>query len=47
MARSLVHPDFYPFVMPREVVKKLHFINLIIRDSQDCEGDADRTQFAG
>ncbi len=33
MARSLGHRDFYPFVMPREVVKKLHFINLVIRDA--------------
>ena len=34
IARSLGHPDFYPFVMPREVVKKLHFISLVIRDAQ-------------
>ena len=32
LARSLGHRDFYPFVMPRAVVKKLHFINLVIRD---------------
>ncbi len=30
MARSLGHRDFYPFVMPREVIKKLHFIHLVI-----------------
>jgi hypothetical protein len=34
MARSLGHPDFYPFVMPREVVKKLHFISHVVRDAQ-------------
>jgi hypothetical protein len=34
MARSLGHPDFYPFVMPREVVRKLHFITLVVRDAQ-------------
>jgi hypothetical protein len=40
MARSLGQPDFYPFVMPREVVKKIHFISLVIRDAQDCNSDA-------
>ena len=34
MARSLGQPDFYPFVMPKAVVKKLHFINLVITDSR-------------
>jgi hypothetical protein len=23
-------PDFYPFVLPREVVAKLHFIHLLV-----------------
>ena len=27
-------PDFYPFVMSRAVVRKLHFIELVIKDSQ-------------
>lgn len=31
MARSLGQPDFYPFVMPRPVIKKLDFIRLVIR----------------
>lgn len=35
LARSLGHRDFYPFVMPREVLKKLHFISLVIRDAQN------------
>ena len=30
MARSLGQRDFYPFVMPRAVVKKLHFVNLVV-----------------
>ena len=30
LARSLGQPDFYPFEMPRAVVKKLHFISLVI-----------------
>lgn len=33
IARSLGQPDFYPFVLSRTVVKKLHFIHLVIRDS--------------
>ncbi len=32
MARSLGQPDFYPFVMPRAVVRKLHFIALVVGD---------------
>jgi hypothetical protein len=35
LARSLGHRDFYPFAMPRAVVKKLHFIALVIRDAQE------------
>lgn len=35
LARSLGHRDFYPFAMPRAVVKKLHFISLVIRDAQE------------
>lgn len=30
MARSLGEPDFYPFVMPRAMVRKLHFVNLVV-----------------
>jgi hypothetical protein len=40
MARSLGHPDFYPFVMPRAVVKKLHFISLVVQDAQPGPGNA-------
>lgn len=29
MARSLGQPDFYPFVLSRPVVRKLHFISLV------------------
>jgi hypothetical protein len=31
LARSMGQPDFYPFVMSRPVLKKLHFIHLVIR----------------
>ena len=34
LARSMGQPDFYPFVMSRPVVKKLHFIALVVRDAQ-------------
>ncbi|RZJ09952.1 MAG: hypothetical protein EOO54_21840 [Haliea sp.] len=30
MSRSMGQPDFYPFVMPHEVVAKLHFIHLLV-----------------
>ncbi len=31
MARSLGQPDFYPFVMSRPVIKKLHFVHLVVK----------------
>ena len=40
MARSLGQPDFYPFVMPRAVVRKLHFIALVVRDARVSRGNA-------
>ena len=30
MSRSMGQSDFYPFVLPREVVGKLHFIHLVV-----------------
>ncbi len=30
MSRSMGQPDFYPFVLPREVVAKLQFIHLVV-----------------
>jgi hypothetical protein len=30
MSRSLGQSDFYPFVLPREVVAKLYFIHLLV-----------------
>ena len=42
MSRSMGQPDFYPFVLPREVVAKLHFIHLLVTSSswlpQDLPG---------
>jgi hypothetical protein len=34
MARSLGQPDFYPFVMPRAVVRKLHFVSLVVNGAR-------------
>ena len=36
MAHSLGHPDFYPFVLSRAVIKKLHFVSLIVEGSEAC-----------
>lgn len=33
MSRSMGQPDFYPFVLPRPVVAKLHFIHLLVTSS--------------
>ena len=30
MSRSMGQPDFYPFVLPRQAVAKLHFIHLLV-----------------
>ncbi len=30
MSRSMGQPDFYPFVLPRDVIAKLHFIHLVV-----------------
>lgn len=30
MSRAMGQPDFYPFILPREVVAKLHFIHLLV-----------------
>ena len=37
MSRSMGQPDFYPFVMPRDVVRKLHFIHLVIAAAADSD----------
>ena len=34
LARSMGQPDFYPFVMCRPVVAKLHFIHLVIVEAR-------------
>jgi hypothetical protein len=34
MARSMGHSDFYPFVMSKPVVAKLHFIHMVVADTR-------------
>ena len=38
MARSMGQPDFYPFVMCRPVVAKLHFIHRVVADARSGHG---------
>ena len=41
MSRSMGQPDFYPFVLPHEVVAKLHFIHLLVTSGSWLQqGDA-------
>jgi hypothetical protein len=39
MSRSMGQPDFYPFVLPREVVAKLHFIHLLVTSTSWLPND--------
>ena len=34
LARSMGHQDFYPFVMSRAVLRKLHFIQLVVKNER-------------
>jgi hypothetical protein len=38
MSRSMGQPDFYPFVLPRDVVAKLHFIHLVVTSGGNPPG---------
>jgi hypothetical protein len=38
MSRSMGQPDFYPFVLPRQVVAKLHFIHLLVTTGGNTAG---------
>jgi hypothetical protein len=46
MSRSMGQPDFYPFVLPREVVAKLHFIHLLVTAAGESS-QPERTTAAG
>ena len=48
MSRSMGQPDFYPFVLPRDVVAKLHFIHLVVTSRSwllDAAGQASPAPF--
>lgn len=55
MSRAMGQPDFYPFVLPREVVAKLHFIHRVVtaagapadEAAGDPNGDDHPTQTQG
>ena len=34
IGRSMGQPGLYPFVMSRPVVKKLHFVSLVVADAR-------------
>lgn len=35
LARSMGHRDFYPFVMSRTVLRKLHFIQIVVKNERE------------
>lgn len=35
LAHSMGQPDFYPFAVSRAVLRKLHFIHLVVKDDRD------------
>ena len=39
MSRSMGQPDFYPFVLPHEVIAKLHFIHLLVTSGSWMQAD--------
>lgn len=38
LARSMGQHDFYPFVMTRSVLRKLHFIQIVVRSTREVSG---------
>lgn len=42
LARSMGQPDFYPFVMSRPVLRKLHFIQLVVKSEREGAATLDR-----
>jgi hypothetical protein len=34
LARSMGQHDFYPFVMSRPVLRKMHFIQMIVKEAR-------------
>lgn len=46
MSRSMGQPDFYPFVLPLEVIAKLHFIHLLVTSASWLPEDAGAVRVA-
>ncbi|MEO8250604.1 MAG: putative zinc-binding metallopeptidase, partial [Burkholderiales bacterium] len=46
MSRSMGQPDFYPFVLTRDVVAKLQFIHLVVGEGRPAATGASRTNDA-
>ena len=40
LARSMGQHDFYPFIMSRPVLKKLHFIQMVVKESRETTKDS-------
>ena len=40
MSRAMGQPDFYPFVMPHEVVAKLHFLHFLVMTESQAQTQA-------
>ncbi len=38
LAHSMGHRDFYPFTMTRPVLRKLHFIQLVVKNERETAG---------
>ena len=38
LARSMGQHDFYPFVMTRAVLRKLHFIQMVVKSTREASG---------
>ena len=36
LSRSMGLPDFYPFVLSREAIGKLHFIHLVVTEARQA-----------
>ncbi|MEK7950501.1 zinc-binding metallopeptidase family protein [Luteolibacter soli] len=46
LARSMGHRDFYPFVMSRTVLKKLHFIQLVVKSQREATATPSHSELA-
>lgn len=40
LARSMGQHDFYPFIMSRSVLRKLHFIQMVVKEAREAAADS-------